>query len=108
MKTCSKALRTSDWAEGSPSNRTMTWLWDKSLIVLEWPRQSPDMKPIQHPSRDLKIAVQRHSPSNLTELERICREVWKKLPQYRCRKLVDSYPKILKAVLAAKGASTKY
>ena len=24
IKTCSKALRTSDWGEGSPSNRTMT------------------------------------------------------------------------------------
>ena len=34
------------------------------LNVLEWPSQSPE----------LKIAVQRRSPSNLTELERICRE----------------------------------
>jgi hypothetical protein len=42
--------------------------------VLEWPNQRLDLKPIEHLWRDLKIAVQRRSPSNLTELERICRE----------------------------------
>ena len=35
-----------------------------------------DYDPIEHLWRDLKIAVQQHSPSNLTELERICREEW--------------------------------
>ena len=92
-------LRTTDWGEGSPSNRTTTLStqpgkcksdWDKSLNVLEWPSQSPDLNPIEHLWRDLKIAVQRRSPSNLTELERICREEWEKLPKYRCAKLLVS------------------
>uniref|UniRef100_A0AAZ3RDC3 Tc1-like transposase DDE domain-containing protein n=1 Tax=Oncorhynchus tshawytscha TaxID=74940 RepID=A0AAZ3RDC3_ONCTS len=52
------------------------WLWEKSLNFVEWPSQSPDLNPIEDISRDLKIAVQRWSPSNLTELERICREEW--------------------------------
>jgi hypothetical protein len=30
---------------------------------------------------------------NLTELERICREEWEKLPKYRCAILVASYPR---------------
>jgi hypothetical protein len=30
--------------------------------------------------RDVKIAVQQRSLSNLIELERICREEWEKLP----------------------------
>jgi hypothetical protein len=51
--------------------------------------------------------VQRQSPSNLIELERICRE-WEKLSRYRCAKLVESYPRRLEAVITAKGASTKY
>jgi hypothetical protein len=62
---------------------------------------------IQHLWRDLKIAVKQCSPSNLTELERMCREEWEKLPKYRCAKLVASYPR-LDDVVAAKGASTKY
>ena len=71
------------------------WLRDKSLNVLEWPSQSPDLNPIEHHWRDLKIAVQRCSPSNLTEFERICREEWKKLPKDRCAKLVVSYTRRL-------------
>jgi hypothetical protein len=52
--------------------------------------------------------VQCRSPSNLTQLERICREEWEKLPKYRCAKLVASYPRRLEGVIAAKCASTKY
>ena len=91
MKTYSSALRTSDWGEGSPSNRTISpkptakatqkWLQDKSLNVLEWARQSPDLNLIEHLWRDLKIAVQRHSPSILPELEWIYREECEKLPK---------------------------
>ena len=84
------------------------WLRDKSLNVLEWHSHSPDLNPIQHLWRDLRIAVQQRSPSNLTEFERICREEWEKLPKYRCAKLVASYARRLKAVVAAKGASTTY
>uniref|UniRef100_A0A673YPH3 Tc1-like transposase DDE domain-containing protein n=1 Tax=Salmo trutta TaxID=8032 RepID=A0A673YPH3_SALTR len=83
---------------------TQEWLQDKSLNVLEWPSQSPDLNPIEHLWTDLKIAVQRRSPSNLAELERICREEWEKLPKYRCAKLVASYSRLI----AANGDSTKY
>ena len=78
------------------------------MNVLEWLSQSPDLNLIEHLWRDLKIAVQRRSPSNLTEPERICREEWEKLPKYRCAKLVVSHTRGLYAVIAAKGASTKY
>ena len=74
------------------------------MNVLEWPSQSPDLNPIEHLRRDLKMAVHQQSPSNLTELETICREKWQKIPKSRC----VSYPRRLKAVIAAKGASTKY
>ena len=77
---------------------TQEWFQDKSLNVLEWPSQSPNLNPIEHLWRDLKIAVQRRSPSDLTELERICREEWEKLPKYRCTQedsRLYSMPKVL-------------
>ena len=72
---------------------TQEWLRDKSLNVLDWPSQNPDLNLIEHLWKDLKIAVNRLSPANPTELERICREVYEKLPKYRCAKLVVSYPR---------------
>jgi hypothetical protein len=43
-------------------------------------------------------------PSNLIELERICRDEWEKLLKYRFAKRVASYPRRLEAVIAAKSA----
>ncbi|KAG2456434.1 TCB1 transposase, partial [Polypterus senegalus] len=84
------------------------WLQDNSVNVLEWPSQSPDLNPIEHLWRDLKMAVHLRFPSNLMELERCCKEEWAKLAKDRCAKLVASYSKRLEAGIAAKGASTKY
>ena len=79
---------------------TKEWLRNNSVTILDWPSQSPDLNPIEHLWRDLKMAVHQCSPSNLTELERI--------PKSRCEKLVASFPRRLMAVLAQKGASTQY
>ncbi len=86
---------------------TKEWLHNNSVTVLEWPSQSPDLNPIEHLWRDLKMAVHQRLPSNLTELERICKEEWQRIPKSRCKK-VASFPKRLMAVLNQKGASTKY
>uniref|UniRef100_A0A9J7YZD2 Tc1-like transposase DDE domain-containing protein n=1 Tax=Cyprinus carpio carpio TaxID=630221 RepID=A0A9J7YZD2_CYPCA len=88
---------------------TKEWFKKKHIKVMEWPsHQSPDLNPIEHLWRDLKMAVHQRLPSNLTELERICKEEWQRIPKSRCEKLVESFPKRLMAVLDQKGASTKY
>ena len=87
---------------------TLEWLQNKNLKVLELPSQSPYLNPIENLWKDLKIVVYRHSPSNLTELEQICKEQWEKIPKSRCVKLVQTYPRRLEAAIAAKGVSTKY
>ena len=68
------------------AKRTKEWLRRKSVHVLEWPSQSPDLNPIEHLWRDLKMAVHQRSPSNLMKLERSCKEEWEKLPKNRCAK----------------------
>uniref|UniRef100_A0A3P8TY65 Transposase Tc1-like domain-containing protein n=1 Tax=Amphiprion percula TaxID=161767 RepID=A0A3P8TY65_AMPPE len=62
---------------------TKEWLRNNSVTILDWPSQSPDLNPIEHLWRDLKMAVHQCSPSNLTELERICKEEWQRIPKSR-------------------------
>ncbi|MGH0131835.1 UNVERIFIED_CONTAM: hypothetical protein FKN15_048189 [Acipenser sinensis] len=69
---------------------------------------SPELKPIENLWHYLKIAVHKRRPTNLNNLEQICQEEWAKITPTLCAKLVHTYPKRLKAVIAAKGGSTKY
>ncbi len=62
-ETQSRAFRTSDWTEGSASNRTMDlntqqeWLIHNSVDVLEWPNHSLSLNPIKYFWRNLKMCV---------------------------------------------------
>jgi hypothetical protein len=87
---------------------TLEWFKRKHLNVLEWPSQSPDLIPIENLWYDIKIAVHQWNLSNLKELEQFCLEEWAKIPVARCAKLIETYPKRLATIIAAKGDSTKY
>lgn len=70
---------------------TQEWLRDNSVNVFEWPSQSPDLNPIEHLWSDWLSTD--GPPFNLTEIERMCREEWQKIPKSRCAEFVASYIK---------------
>uniref|UniRef100_A0A8C5GAF3 SLIT-ROBO Rho GTPase-activating protein 3 n=1 Tax=Gouania willdenowi TaxID=441366 RepID=A0A8C5GAF3_GOUWI len=53
---------------------TKKWLYQNKTEALEWPSQSPDVNLIEHLWGDLKRAVHRRCPRNLSDLERFCKE----------------------------------
>ncbi len=63
MKTQSRAFRTSDWADGSPSNRTMNlntqqeWFKGNSVNVFELPSHSLGLNSIKYFWRNLKMCI---------------------------------------------------
>ena len=99
-------IPTGQWPKHTAKS-TLEWPQTKKVKVLEWPSQSPDLNPIENLWKHWKIAVHRHSPSNLTELELICKEEWEKIPKSRCVKVIQTYPRRLEVVIAIKGASSK-
>uniref|UniRef100_A0A3P9LCQ4 Transposase Tc1-like domain-containing protein n=1 Tax=Oryzias latipes TaxID=8090 RepID=A0A3P9LCQ4_ORYLA len=90
------------------SNSTMSFMQTNKYNVLEWPSQSPDLNISENLWCDLKRAVHALKPSNLTELEKFCKEKWSKIPSTRIQAVIGSYKKQLEAVISAKGGSTKY
>ncbi len=103
MKTQSRAFRTSDWAEGSPFNRTMIlktqqeWVIDNSVNVLEWPSQSKACTQSNISGETWKCESAPIQPDRAWEVKR-WGEQWQIIAKFWCVKLVVSYPKRLEAV----------
>ena len=86
------------------------WFSDNNIQVLKWPAQSPDLNPIEYLWTHLKKCLQTYEelPKSVHELwERVEKE-WEAIPIEECRKLIESMPRRIAAVLRAKGGYTKY
>ena len=76
---------------------------------MNWPAQSLDLNPIEHLWTDLKKRL-RYLPQN-RNIGKLCTQVegeWDKTTKDTCVGLVESMPRRMGAVIAAKGGYTKY
>ncbi len=81
---------------------------DNELTLLKWPPQSPDLNPIEHlwdvVEQDIRIMdVQL---TNLQQLRDAIMSIWTKISEECFQHLVESMPRIIKAVLKTKGGPT--
>ena len=78
--------------------------------VLTWPPNSPDLNPIEHLWDVLKKQVRSMEapPRNLQDLKDLLLTSWCQRPQDTFRGLVESTPRRVRAVLAARGGRTQY
>lgn len=75
---------------------------------LPTPPQSLDLNPIENLSAYLEEKVREHHISSKTTLKQVLLEEWEKIPQEKCRNLVESIPRRLAAVSNNNGYATKY
>ena len=86
------------------------WLKKNKIPVLPWPSQSPDLNPIENLWADLKKRVYRknHNITSKKVLWNVIQEEWEATPLETCKRLIESIPERLKAVLKVKGNPTRY
>ena len=98
--------------DGAPvhrSNAPRIWREEHHLKKLAWPAQSPDLNPIENLWKTLKDEVQTKSrPKNVDEMQTALHAAWQAVPPSALESLVASMPDRIKAVLAAKGGSTRW
>ena len=90
------------------SKKVTEFLKQKKVKVLVWPPQSPDLNPIEHLWEEMGRRRQAKNPRNRQELKDVLQRVWDEIEPHVCQNLVDSMPRRLQAIIAAKGGPTKY
>ena len=69
---------------------------------------SPDLNPIENVWGLMKKEISRENPTNLDEIKRISRSVWRRLTPEYLTSLFASMPRHLQPCIEANGGSTKY
>lgn len=90
------------------SKKVTEFLNQRRVKVLEWPAQSPDLNPIEHLWEEMEKRRNDENPRNRQELKDVLQKIWNDIEPDVCQELVESMPRRLQAVIAAKGGPTKY
>ncbi len=99
------------------ANIVKDWLSAQGYTVMSWPPYSPDLNPIEHlwfPTKegaypfteDILELVGEENQKRLLGGEAL--GAWDRIPRARVKKLIESMPRRVKAVIKAAGGHTRY
>ena len=83
------------------------WFGEIGLEELDWPTQSPDLNPIEHLWDELecRLRARPNRPTSVPNLTSALVAEWKQIPTAMFQHLMESLPRIVAAVIAAKGGT---
>ena len=86
------------------------WFGDNDVEEMTWPAQSPDLNPIEALWDELerRLRTRPYRPKSATELATALQEEWIQIPTATYQNLVESLPRRVEAMIAAKGGPTPY
>ena len=86
------------------------WFVEIGVEELDWPGQSPDLNPIEHLWNKLerRPGARPNRPTSVPDLANALVAEWKQFPPEMFQHLVESHPRRMEAVTAAKGGPTPY
>jgi transposase len=92
------------------SRETTEYKTETNITVLRWPAQSPDLNIIENVWLVMKKHVRKrsHLINSVDDLKRELLTAWKNVSQLFIRRLYESIPRRLRAVLTQHGHITKY
>jgi hypothetical protein len=86
------------------------WFVDNNVPEMDWPAQSPDLNPIEHPWDELerRLSCRPQRPASETALATALQEEWAAILPETFSHLVGSLPGRVQVVIKAKGGPTWY
>jgi transposase len=109
MERLGSTILQQDGAPCHTAKATKNWLRDNNVHVLDWPGQSPDLNPIENLWQMMKRKIAQQQPSSIPHLKAIITNVWENgITAADCKKLSDSMPSRVQAVLQNNGGPCKY
>lgn len=90
------------------SNQCLDLLAEKKVPRVEFPSKSPDINTIENLWSILNENIMKDPPRTKDELEKKLKKEWAKIDPNLLKKMVESMPRRLQAVIKARGDMTKY
>lgn len=86
------------------------WFDGHNVVVMDWPAQSPDLNPIENLWSILKrrLGSYKSDANGVHELWDRVKKEWQNISVTECRRLVESMPRRIEAVIKARGGPSEY